>query len=148
MKVNNTRILSVLFISFSLLYNSCTFVGFGIGAVIDSGPNLHNKINNLDDYKIITQHQKIDVHFWDNSSMVGIFDGIDVISPTDGDIRDNVEKFLILKTRFGVEQINLDEIRFVDIRSRRNGKRYGLIIGLGIDLALYFAFIAWYGDGT
>ena len=138
MKSYYSRILSVLLISLSLLYNSCTLVGRGIGAGYDNlSPD--REIIYPSDYGIIERSKKITVHLLENTSKVGIFDGIDVISSTDGDIRDNVEKHLILKTKFGVEQINLDEIVSIEIDSKKNGKRNGFIIGVALDIA----FLIW-----
>ena len=138
MKSYYSRMLSVLLISFSLLYGGCSLIGLGTGAIIDHlSPDM--KIIDPIDYTTIEHSTIITVHLLENTSKVGIFDGIDVISSTDGDIRDNVEKYLILKTKFGVEQINLDEIVSIEIDLKKNGKRNGFIIGLALDIA----FLIW-----
>jgi len=136
LKSNNSRILSVLLISLSLLHSSCSLIGHGLGSTADT-LSADKEIINPSEYGIIERSKKITVHLLENTSKVGIFDGIDVISSTDGDIRDNVEKHLILKTKFGVEQINLDEIVSIEIDSKKNGKRKGFIIGLALDIAFF-----------
>ena len=145
LKVNNSRILSVLLISFSLIYNSCTLVGLGIGAIVDSSKSDNSKpdikIVKPDDYENIKHSQIITVHLYDYSSKVGRFDGIDVVSATEGDLRDYTKKYLILKTGHlrntpKTERISLDEIISVKIaykqKGKKNGKKNGKYYGLGI----------------
>ena len=122
MKVNNIRLLPVLLISLSLLYNSCTLVGLGVGAIVDSS-RPGGEVVKPNDYKTIEDFKKITVFLKDNSSKVGRFYEI-------------TEKHLILGTLGKIERVNLDEILSVEIKSKKNGKRYGLAIGLAIGLAL------------
>ena len=124
MKSNKSRRLSVLLISISLLYNSCTPVGPREGAIADfSQPD--NRIVNREDYEDIKRSNWINVHLNDNSSKVGRFEEI-------------TEKYLILRTggpgQWGkIEKISLDEILFVEIRPKNVFRRWlyvGLLIGL------------------
>jgi len=123
MKSYHSRMLPVLLISFALLYNSCTLVGLGIGAIVDSSrPDPENKVVNLEDYENIKLNIKIIVHLKDNSSKVGRF-------------YERTEQHLILRFREEIENIDLDKILYVEIDTRKNGKRNGFLIGLALDIA-------------
>ena len=133
MKVNNSRLSSVLLISFLLIFNECG-IATVTGLVID-GTSPDKEIVNREDYNKIKRSKIITVHLKDNSSKVGRIKEID-------------EEYLIFRTgrnMRNIEKINLDEILSVEITARKNRM---LLYGLGIDLALYIAFVAWYGDGT
>ena len=152
MKLKYSRILSVLLISFSLIFNACgiaTVTGFGLGVVVDEiRPD--SKIVDREYYKTIELDEIITIHLYNNSSKEGKFRGIDVVTATTGDIQDYTEKYLILGIWPDFQRINLDEIRSVEIKSHHkdNGKWYGFGIGLALDVALYIAFTTWYGYGT
>ena len=133
MKSKNIRFLSVLLISLSLLYNSCTLVGFGVGAIVDSGrPDSENKILKPDDFKTIEYLQEITIYLKDNTSKVGRFKEI-----TEEDlILEGTKIFWDIEKKVGERfdiTINLDEIRSVEIKA---GGKYAKWFGLGIGFAL------------
>ena len=134
MKVNNSRFLLVVLIIFSLINSGCSVIGYHLGAKIDNR-RADYKIVKPENYETIKHSQIITVHLYDYSSNVGRFDGIDVVSATEEDFRDYTEKFLILKTRLGVERINLDEINSIEIKTTglRPVKWFGLVLGLQFD---------------
>jgi len=125
MKITNSRFLPVLLISFSLIYNSCASrIGYKMGKKADDN-NPVIEIVNREDYETIKRSQKIGVHFWDNRSKFGMFWGIQ-------------EEYLILKTEMKIEEINLEEIQSIEIKSKnyRNMKWLGLGVGLALDSVL------------
>lgn len=134
MKVNNSRIVSIFLISFSLLYNSCSLVGLGIGAITDSSrPDPESKVINREDYETIKPAKKISIHLKDNTSKVGRFEEI-------------TDEYLILRTgglkpRGKIERIGLDEILSVEIK-QTSGKLSGFITGLAIDVLLIFIILS------
>ena len=129
MKVNNIRLLSVLLISFSLIYNGCSLYGLGIGAMVDSGkPDI--KVIKPNDYKSINIGEEITIIIithYDRSTKVGKFKRID-------------EEYLILETNFELESVNREEIFRIEVKSKKHDKWDGLLIGLILDVAL-FAFL-------
>ena len=135
MKSNNSRRLSVLLITFSLLYNSCTLIGLGVGAMVDSaGPTPDNKIVAREDYETIKRTKRITIQLKDNLLKVGKFEEI-------------TEHYLILRTagmspKGKIEKISFDEILSVEIHPNKNGRGIGLVIGLALDLAI----TTWLGN--
>ena len=125
MKINNTRILSVLLISFSLLYNSCTLIGLGVGAAADSRKS---------DYEIVNR---------ENYDNIGILSEI-TIYQTDRSIKKGklielAEDYLTLETMFGLENVNREEIFNIEVKSKKNGIWIGLGIGFALDVAYLYS---------
>ena len=135
MKVKNIRLLSVLLISLSLLYNSCTIVGLGIGAIVDSSrPDPENKLVNREDYETIKRDKEIIVHLKDNSSKESGFYKI-----TEGNLilrTKGVRLPLGIRIRRKIDRIKLNDILSVEIKVRKLGKRHGALIGVSIDVLL------------
>ena len=129
MKITNSRIMSILLISFSLLHISCTLIGLGVDVVgharkSDKEIIQSNEIVKREDYKTIEKSQKIIIYLEDSSARVGRFHEI-------------TEKYLILLTGPKIEMINLYEICHVEIELKKPGKwrRWkGLIIGAALDV--------------
>ena len=124
MKSKNSRILSVLLISFSLLLNSCSLVSLGIGAAVD-----HRKpdkeIVNQEDYNTIEILSEITIYQKDRSLTKGRFIEI-------------TEEYLTLETNFGLENVNMEDIVTIEAKSKKNA----MLIGLGIGFALDIAYVA------
>ena len=127
MKVNNSRILCLLLISFSLINSGCSVIGFGLGAVADFR-NFDKGIVKPEDYKTIKNLQKITVYLNDNSAMVGYFDGV-------------FDQHLVLQKKslhdWKFHHIKLDDINSIEIKSNRNGKINGFIFGLALDVLIF-----------
>ena len=133
MKIINSRALSVLLISFSLLYNSCSVIGFGVGALVDSGKP-DNRDVGLRELEI---DEEIIIILKDYSIHKG-----KLISVTE----DN----LTLKLSYRIEHINVADIIRIEIKSKKSGKWTGFKIGLKIDLTILplLLLLIAYGDGT
>ena len=136
MKSNNSRILSVLLISFSLIYSSCTLIGLGIGATVDATRS-YSKVVEPADYETIGRLEEITVHFKDNSIRKGKFVKI-------------TEQHLTFRTghEFGIlEIVNLDKVLSIKIKVNKNsGKLIGLKFGLALDLVAIVALISFLQD--
>jgi len=132
MKNNYSRVLSVLLISFSLIFNSCTLIGLGVDLIVhrtgsDKEIIKRNEIVKKEDYETIEKSQNIIVYLEDNSSSVGKFYEI-------------TEKYLILRTGQKREMINLYDISHVEIYLKKPGKwrRWkGFIIGTALDIVFW-----------
>jgi len=116
-----------MLISFSLLYNSCTVIGYKLGAKFGSGI----KIVDPADYETIKKSQKITLNLNDKSIRVGEFDGV-------------INQKLVLRNGLNVEYIKLDEINNIELKTTRTGKMAGAGVGLFIDafLLLSALFVA------
>ena len=129
MKIKYSRILSVLLIFHLLIINGCG-IGTGIGAIIDSrAPD--TEIVNRENYNNIKILSEITIYQKDRSLKKG-------------KLIDITEDYLTLEPNFGLENVDMEDIATIEAKSKKNA----LWIGLGIDLALYIAFIVSYGDGT
>jgi len=121
MKVNNSRILSVLLITCSLIINGCTLYGAGIGALVD-----HRKpdkeIVNQEDYNTIKILNEIIIYQKDRTITKGRFIEI-------------TQEYLTLETNFGIETVNMKDIITIEAESKKNAMFMGLGIGLALDIA-------------
>ena len=133
MKFNNTRILSVLLISFSLIYSSCSVIGYRLGAELDNSSPDYELVR-PEDYKTIRSLKEIFVYLRDNSIIQGNFIKLSDSPATEDDIQDFTEKYLIIKTKMGFESVNLDEIVLVSIKASKHRKALGLTIGFVLDM--------------
>ena len=134
MKVNNNRFLYALFISFSLIFNSCTLIGFGIGAAADSRKSDYEIIN-PNNYNTISILSEITIYQKDRSIKKGKLIEIN-------------EEYLTLESMFGLEKVNRKEIINIQVKSKKNSaKRVGLGIGLAIDVGVYIAIKAFIDFG-
>ena len=131
MKFNNTRILSVLLISFSLIYNGCTLYGLGWGALADTRKPDY-EIANRENYNNIRILSEITIYKKDRSLKKG-------------KLIELTENYLTLETVFGLENINREEIFDIEVESKKNGIWIGLGIGIAIDA--FFIFVLA-DDGT
>ena len=131
MKFNNTRILSVLLISFSLIYNGCTLYGLGWGALADTRKPDY-EIANRENYNNIRILSEITIYKKDRSLKKG-------------KLIELTENYLTLETVFGLENINREEIFDIEVESKKNGIWIGL--GIGIAMDAFFIFVLAY-DGT
>ena len=134
MIIKNSRILSVLLISFSLLYNSCTLIGLSVGAVADSRKSDY-EIVNRENYNTIRILSEIIIYQKDRSIKKGKLIEI-------------TEDYLTLETIFGLENVNRGEIFNIEVKSKKNGIWYGLGIGFLLDVAYSVWIETVYGDGT
>jgi len=133
MRLNDTRILSVLIISFSLINSGCSVIGFGLGALDDSSrPDM--EIVNPDDYNNIKILSEIIIYQKDRSTKKG-------------KLIEFTEEYLALETTFGLENVNRDEIFNIEVKSNKNGKWIGLGVGFVMDIYLLATFIAPQGEG-
>jgi len=125
MKVNNSRIASVLFISISLINSGCSVIGFGIGAAVDNRrPDI--RVVNSNDYEKIKIGEGITIIItthYDRSTKVGKFKRID-------------EEYLILEKNFELESVNREEIFRIEVKSKKHGKWFGLGVGFVTDAVL------------
>ena len=131
MKFNNTRILSVLLISFSLIYNGCTLYGLGWGALADARKTDY-EIANRENYNNIRILSEITIYKKDRSLKKG-------------KLIELTENYLTLETVFGLENINREEIFDIEVESKKNGIWIGL--GIGIAMDAFFIFVLA-DDGT
>ena len=131
MKFNNTRILSVLLISFSLIYNGCTLYGLGWGALADTRKPDY-EIANRENYNNIRILSEITIYKKDRSLKKG-------------KLIELTENYLTLETVFGLENINREEIFDIEVESKKNGIWIGL--GIGIAMDAFFIFVLA-DDGT
>jgi len=127
MKLNYSRFLPVLLISFTLIFNSCSVIGYKLGAKYGSGI----KIVDPADFETIKKSQKITLNLNDKSIRVGEFVAV-------------FNQKLVLRNGLNVEYIKLDEINNIELKTTRTGKLKGAFIGLFIDtsLLLYALFVA------
>ena len=125
MKFNNTRILSVLLISFSLIYNGCTLYGLGWGALADTRKTDY-EIANRENYNNIRILSEITIYKKDRSLKKG-------------KLIELTENYLTLETVFGLENINREEIFDIEVESKKNGIWIGLVIGIAMDA--FFIFV-------
>ena len=96
MKVNNSRIASVLFISISLINSGCSLIGLGIGAVVDEiRPD--SKVFKSYGYESFERYEEVTLFFKDNTIRVGKYIEIK-------------ENYLTLKTDVGFASYNIDDI--------------------------------------
>ena len=130
MKINITRILSILLITFSLLFDGCTIYGLGIGALVDLGKP-DKGIVNREDYKTIEIFKEVIIYKYDHTITKGRF--IEISG-----------EYLTLETNFGMENVNMADISTIEAISKKNAMRKGTEIGLALDVAyiLYIVFIA------
>ena len=137
MKITNGQIFSLLLISFSLLFNSCTLIGFSLGTIADSTEPDY-KVVKPEDYKTIKRFEEITIITitnYDRSTKVGKFDRMD-------------EEYLTLETMFGLEKVNMENIINIQVKSKKNSAKWvGLGIGLAIDVGAYIAIKAFIGFG-
>ena len=119
MNFSDGRILPVLLISLSLIYNGCTLYGLAGGAIVDSA-RPDTKIVNREDYKTIEIYKEITVMKDDRTVTKGRFIEI-------------TEEYLTLETVFGIEDVKREEIFIIEVKSEKNGKLYGLGIGFFMD---------------
>ena len=122
----------ILLISLSLLYNSCSLAGLGVGVLVDS-KKPDSKVVSI---STIEFFKEITIHFKDNSTQVGNFIEISDNKIFEDDTQNSTEKYLILKTTLGFERVKFDDIDAVEIKAVKSGKWIGLGIGLIID-AIY-----------
>ncbi len=133
MKLRYSRILSVLLISLSVLYNSCSLVGLGVGSAVD-GLKPDREIINPDEYKKIKQWEEIIIHLKDNSLKKGSFR----LAVTGGEIPD-LDNSIFLETEFGLERVKMDEILSMEIIFEGSAKKDGFVVGLIIDILLFIS---------
>jgi len=125
MKFKITRILSILLITFSLLFDGCTIYGLGIGAIVDlRKPD--KGIVNREEYMNIEIYRDITIYQNDRTVTKGRFIGIN-------------EEYLTLETNFGIENVNMSNIVMIEAKSKKNA----MMMGLGIGIALDVAYIYW-----
>ena len=127
MKIKITRILSILLITFSLLFDGCTIYGLGIGAVVDT-MKPDKEIVNLEDYKTIEIFKEVIIYKYDRTITKGRF--IEISG-----------EYLTLETNFGIETVNMKDIVTIEAESKKNAMLIGLGIGFALDIA-YFALLA------
>ena len=134
MKITNGQILSLLLISFSLLYNSCTLIGLSVGAAADSRKSDY-EIVNPNNYNTISILSEITVYKDDRTIAKGRFIELN-------------EEYLTLETMFGLEKVNMENIINIQVKSKKNSAKWvGLGIGLAIDVGAYIAIKAFIGFG-
>jgi len=127
MKKNYYRILSVLLISFSLIYNGCSMYGLGIGALIDAR-NPDYELVNRKDYETIEKFKNITVFQKDHTTKIGKF--IEITGNN-----------FILETKFGLEGVNMEDIANIEVASKKEAMWKGLGIGIALDL-VYIVLLA------
>ena len=119
MKLNNCRILVVLLISFSLLYNGCaSTLGYKMGAKVNS----RIEIVDPENYNTIKKSTNITLYLNDKSIMVGKFDRV-------------IDQDLVIKIGLDAQYVNLDEINLLETKTTGHGpvKWVCLTVGLMID---------------
>ena len=121
MKIKITRILSILLITFSLLFDGCTIYGLGIGAVVDT-MKPDKEIVNLEDYKTIEIFKEVIIYKYDRTITKGRF--IEISG-----------EYLTLETNFGIETVNMKDIVTIEAESKKNAMLIGLGIGFALDIA-------------
>ena len=125
MKIKITRVLSILLITFSLLFGGCTLYGPGIGALVDTRTPDY-KIVNREDYKTIENFKEVIIYKYDRTITKGRF--IEISG-----------EYLTLETNFGFENVNMTDIVTIEEKSKKNA----MLKGLGIGFALDVAYIYW-----
>ena len=122
MKSKNSRLMLVLLLSFILIFNSCSLIGLGIGAVVDEiRPD--SKVFKSYGYESFERYEEVTLFFKDNTIRVGKYIEIK-------------ENYLTLKTRAGFASYNIDDIYYVEIKLNKNGKRKGFKVGLYLDISV------------
>lgn len=136
MKGKNSRRLSVLLILFSLLYNSCTLVGLGLGRVKDRLTPGYKQIDPIE-VRTLKPGNTLVIYLSDSSALigdiVGFSDAIQIAEPNQA----YRTKIIISSTHFGERVIDLDDIEFVEIKVKKRGWLMGAKIGASLDLALF-----------
>ena len=122
MNFSDGRFLPVLLISLSLIYNGCTLYGLAGGAIVDSA-RPDTKIVNREDYNTIEILREITLVKNDRTVVKGKFIVI-------------TEEYLSIESVFGIENIKREEILVIEVKTKKNGIRYGLGIGLAMDAFL------------
>ena len=121
MKLDKSRILPVLLISYSFIINGCTLYGVAGGALADARKSDY-EIVNRENYNNIRILSEITIYQTDRSIKKGKLIEI-------------TEDYLTLETLFGLESVNREEIFNIEIKSKKNGIWYGLGIGFALDIA-------------
>ena len=122
MKSKNSRLMLVLLLSFILIFNSCSLIGLGIGAVVDEiRPD--SKVFKSYGYESFERYEEVTLFFKDNTIRVGKYIEIK-------------ENYLTLKTDVGFASYNIDDIYYVEIKLNKNGKRKGFKVGLYLDISV------------
>ena len=112
----------VLLLSFILIFNSCSLIGLGIGAVVDEiRPD--SKVFKSYGYESFERYEEVTLFFKDNTIRVGKYIEIK-------------ENYLTLKTDVGFASYNIDDIYYVEIKLNKNGKRKGFKVGLYLDISV------------
>ena len=119
MNFSDGRILPVLLISLSLIYNGCTLYGLAGGAIVDSA-RPDTKIVNREDYNTIEILREITLVKDDRTVVKGKFIVI-------------TEEYLSIESVFGIKNIKREEILVIEVKTKKNGKLYGLGIGFFMD---------------
>lgn len=129
MNCYHIRLLSVLLISFSLLYNSCSLAGLGYAVTPDY------ELVNPDEYMTIKANSKLTISLMNGTKKVVNFVKISNSAIGEVSIKDTTDEFLIYKTDSKIESINLDDISDIIIKSKKSGRWYVLGIGFALDIA-------------
>ena len=127
MNFSDGRILPVLLISLSLICNGCTLYGLAGGAIVDSA-RPDTKIVNREDYNTIEILREITLVKDDRTVVKGKFIVI-------------TEEYLTIESVFGIENIKREEILVIEVKTKKNGIRYGLRIGLAMDAFLLLVLL-------
>ncbi len=126
---------SLLFALAGLLFSGCTFVGFGIGAAIDS--KQPKKEKNIQGWELVSlkHNSRITVFRKEEGPMTGIYRGVVKMNPR----KDSLPNAIVLDAkggsgRFEYYQIPFERIDHVYVPARKiTGKIIGPIIGLALD---------------